>query len=206
MRLHVGGSLLALFVLVVPRSSALYEESLTIANFDKTLAKPGLHAAFLKFWAPWCGHCKQMEPYWVDLGEEYQDEESLLIGSIDCDDPSSSPICNRYKVSGFPTLLYLMPPDPTPDAYHGERGSTELRAFARELYSLCYPSQKRSDCTDHFRMALEEMERRGLDNVTADFKETRKHMYATELERRRAVDAMNSRDERVTEEIAELLL
>jgi thiol-disulfide isomerase/thioredoxin len=38
--------------------------SLTADNFE-TFISEGFH--FVKFFAPWCGHCKQMEKIWKDL-------------------------------------------------------------------------------------------------------------------------------------------
>ena len=35
-------------------------------NFDKVTSSGH---TFVKFYAPWCGHCKQMEPEWNQVGE-----------------------------------------------------------------------------------------------------------------------------------------
>lgn len=39
---------------------------------------------FIKFFAPWCGHCKKMKPDWDKLMNEYENHESVLVGEVDC--------------------------------------------------------------------------------------------------------------------------
>jgi thiol-disulfide isomerase/thioredoxin len=38
---------------------------------------------FIKFYAPWCGHCKSMAPAWEQLAEELKDVSGLVIADFD---------------------------------------------------------------------------------------------------------------------------
>ena len=46
-----------------------------------------------------------MAPAWNELGAEYKDHTSVLIGDVDCTKQQS--VCQEYGVRGYPTLKYF---------------------------------------------------------------------------------------------------
>ena len=46
---------------------------------------------FLKFYAPWCGHCKLLAPLWKDLYNEYGDH--VNVAKVDCTKSKNSDLC-----------------------------------------------------------------------------------------------------------------
>ena len=48
-------------------------------SFDDFIAK-GNH--FIKFYAPWCGHCKKLAPVWGELAEQFSNSNELRIGMV----------------------------------------------------------------------------------------------------------------------------
>jgi thiol-disulfide isomerase/thioredoxin len=55
--------------------------SLTDNNIAKAIANK---QAFVKFFAPWCGHCKSMAADWEKLGKEYSGIDGFVVAEVDC--------------------------------------------------------------------------------------------------------------------------
>lgn len=68
--------------------------SMTIANADGIsvdMDRTALEAAkasgrpwFIKFYAPWCGFCKQLAPAWVEMAKDLKHQ--VDVGEVNCDE------------------------------------------------------------------------------------------------------------------------
>ena len=59
--------------------------------------------AFVKFFAPWCGHCKRLAPAWDQLSAAFSTNKEVKIAKVDCtsDDNKNKELCNEHKVDLF---------------------------------------------------------------------------------------------------------
>ena len=56
----------------------------------------------VKFYAPWCGHCKSLAPTWDELNDFFGNEDNVSVIKVDADkDRTAGQI---YGAKGFPTL------------------------------------------------------------------------------------------------------
>ena len=116
-------------------STAFATLDLTADNWQSEVIDSG-KSALIKFYAPWCGHCKKLKPDWDKLADEYATSDKVLIADADCT-AGGKPLCDKYGVRGFPTLKVFAAGDEEGEDYKGGRDLPALQKFASEMGPGC---------------------------------------------------------------------
>ncbi|KAF9202824.1 protein disulfide isomerase (PDI) protein [Haplosporangium sp. Z 27] len=125
----LGALLLSQTVLAGLYSSKDRVIDVTTQNFQ-TEVMDANHLVMLEFYAPWCGHCKNLVPQYKAAAENLHG--IVKMGAIDCDNDKNKPICAQYDIKGFPTIK-VFPANRNgkkgvkyPQDYNGERSAKAI--------------------------------------------------------------------------------
>eukprot|EP00899_Mesostigma_viride_P006967 jgi/Mesvir1/16271/Mv08515-RA.1 len=95
------------------------------SNFDSVVG--GQDAVLVEFYAPWCGHCKNLAPHYEVLGTSFAKTKGVKIAKVDADEHKE--LGSRFEVRGFPTLKWFPAGSLTAEEYVGGRTAEDLIAF-----------------------------------------------------------------------------
>jgi len=101
---------------------------LSDSNFQDTIDKHD--NLMVEFYAPWCGHCKKLAPEYEKAADKLNDEDPpIRIAKVDC--PANSDLCQKYGVSGYPTIKMFKGGEES-GKYEGPRSSDGIVAYMRK--------------------------------------------------------------------------
>ncbi|OAL03460.1 thioredoxin-like protein [Phaeosphaeriaceae sp. SRC1lsM3a] len=104
-------------------------QELTLESFEK-LVSSSLEPWFIKFYAPWCHHCQQLAPNWINLARQMKG--NLNIGEVNCD--VEKKLCKQAGVRGYPTMLLYRGAERV--EYDGMRGIGDLLSYAEQVAAV----------------------------------------------------------------------
>lgn len=115
---------------------------IVVANSFEDMVETSKEDVIIEFYAPWCGHCKALEPVYTKLAKKMSDRQ-LIVAKMDA---SANDIPYGYKVTGFPTI-YFVPADKKnePVLFEGaDRNIKTLIEFV-DKYSHFKPSSREKE-------------------------------------------------------------
>lgn len=109
-------------------SAASKVVNLNSANFKKMVLDSD-EMWFVEFYAPWCGHCQQLEPSWEKTAKMLKG--AVKVGAVNVDQEQS--LGQQFKVQGFPTLKFFgFNKKKDPEDYQGGRDAESMVNFASQ--------------------------------------------------------------------------
>lgn len=90
----------------------------------------GAKGALVEFYAPWCGHCKELAPKYEQLAKVFAGEKSVLVAKVDATEEAS--LAQKYDISGFPTIKWFPAGSSEPETYDKARDLEAMVAFINE--------------------------------------------------------------------------
>ena len=100
----------------------------------------------IKFYAPWCGHCRRLEPIMNELALDFhksrstsdstsnsggEEEEVTKTRIARVDGSKEMMLSARFGISGYPTLFYLAEDGLTCYKYSGQRDVKSITEFLK---------------------------------------------------------------------------
>merc|ERR1719384_1531353 len=108
---------------------------LTASNFKKLVLQSD-DMWLIEFFAPWCGHCKNLEPHWKKAASELKGK--VKLGAVDA--TVHQELAQQYGVQGYPTIKYFPAGlKRAPEEYDGGRTADDIVAWAMEKHGESIP-------------------------------------------------------------------
>ena len=137
MRLR-SARLIALALCAALAAAAPKEEEhvvvLSDATFDDFISSHPL--VLVEFYAPWCGHCKELAPTWSEAAQRLKTLDPYVpLAKVDATENDA--LATRFSVTGYPTIKVFR--DGVAEEYKGPRDADGIFEHAKKISSFYLP-------------------------------------------------------------------
>jgi len=103
---------------------------LTYDNFDEIVMNSN-DVWLVEFFAPWCGHCKNLAPEWEKAASDLKGQ--VKVGAVDA--TVHQRLAQTYEIKGFPTIKAFPggPKMQDPQDYSGGRDASSIVGYGLKL-------------------------------------------------------------------------
>ncbi|XP_014368865.2 protein disulfide-isomerase TMX3 [Papilio machaon] len=115
-----------LFFFIIAFSSVSSSRVLELS--DKFIDLSGDGMWFVKFYAPWCAHCRRLEPIWAHVAQSLYNT-AIKVAKVDC--TRFPTVATHYKVRAYPTIMFIK--GSLQHEYTGEREKDDMVKYAMRM-------------------------------------------------------------------------
>ena len=98
--------------------------------------------------APWCGHCKKLNPILDEIVLDARAKHNMHIGKVDA--TAHKKLAESFDVNGYPTLKFRMSATDDWKSYEGGRSGSDILGFADRMNSAPVTDLSETDDADAF--------------------------------------------------------
>jgi protein disulfide-isomerase A1 len=135
-------------------------------NFDAEVS--GASLSLVEFFAPWCGHCKQLAPQYKAASLELDGVAKLF--AVDC--TVEKEVCDRFGVRGFPTLKVFRGDLSKATSYEGGRSAKDIVQYMTKLNQPAYVHLVDAEAVNNFLTTKPEARIIGVFEANSNNQET----------------------------------
>lgn len=101
------------------------------SNFSETVSK--LDFIVVEFYAPWCGHCKNLAPEYEKAASALSSHDPpVILAKVDANEEANKELASEFEIKGFPTLKILRNGGKNVQDYKGPRDAEGIVAYLKK--------------------------------------------------------------------------
>ncbi|KAI3790752.1 hypothetical protein L2E82_04029 [Cichorium intybus] len=126
-------AILSSSVWISSATEAEKEHVLTLdhSNFSEVVSKHKF--IVVEFYAPWCGHCKNLAPEYEKAASVLSSNEPpVFLAKVDANAEENKPLAQQYEIQGFPTIKILKNGGEVVQDYKGPREADGIVEYLKK--------------------------------------------------------------------------
>jgi protein disulfide-isomerase A6 len=122
-------TLYAVLVLALAALAAASDVTVLTPDNFKTVVDGSKHV-LVKFYAPWCGHCKALAPTYEKVATDFHNVADVVVAELDAD--AHKDLAHEFGVTGYPTLKFFPKGKTEPEDYSAGREEEDFIQFLND--------------------------------------------------------------------------